>query len=78
LRIRQGLTPLAAIGLLIIMIGATVLTLADGAVVSALIPLVVGLLLAFVAYGHWRLTPQHGPTGLSDSASRRRPLSTES
>jgi uncharacterized membrane protein YphA (DoxX/SURF4 family) len=51
LRIRQGLTPLAAAGLVIIMIGATVLTLAGGEVAMALIPLVVGLLSAFVAYG---------------------------
>jgi hypothetical protein len=55
LRIRPGLTPLAAIGLVIIMIGATVLTLAADGVAPALIPLVVGLLLAFVAYGRWRL-----------------------
>ncbi len=53
LRIRPGLTPLAAAGLVIIMIGATVLTLAGGAVALALIPLVVGLLSAFVAYGRW-------------------------
>jgi uncharacterized membrane protein YphA (DoxX/SURF4 family) len=59
LRIRPGLTPLAAVGLVIIMIGATALTLAAGDVVSALISLVVGLLLVFVAYGRWRLaTPQ--------------------
>ena len=58
LRIRPGLTPLAAAGLVIIMIGATVLTLASSDVASALIPLVVGLLAAFVAYGRWRLTPQ--------------------
>ena len=51
LRIRPGLTPLAAAGLVIIMIGATVLTLAGGDVALALIPLVVGLLSAFVAYG---------------------------
>lgn len=51
LRIRPGLTPLAATGLVIIMIGATVLTLAGGDVAPALIPLVVGLLSAFVAYG---------------------------
>jgi hypothetical protein len=55
LRIRPGLTPLAAIGLVIIMIGATVLTLVADGVASALIPLVVGLLLTFVAYGRWRL-----------------------
>src|SRR5438874_1646836 len=53
LRIRPGLTPLAAAGLAIIMIGATVLTLSGGEVALALIPLVVGLLSAFVAYGRW-------------------------
>jgi hypothetical protein len=56
LGIRPGLTPLAASGLVIIMIGATMLTLAGvvpGGVASALIPLVVGLLSAFVAYGRW-------------------------
>ena len=57
LRIRPGLTPLAATGLVIIMIGATVVTLAGGDVALALIPLVVGLLSAFVAYGRWRLRP---------------------
>ncbi len=53
LHIRPGLTPLAAGGLVIIMIGATVFTLASGGVALALIPLVVGLLLAFVACGRW-------------------------
>ena len=57
LRIRPGLTPLAAAGLVIIMIGATVITLATIGAVLALIPLVVGLLTAFVAYGRWRLAP---------------------
>jgi len=57
LRIRPGLTPLAAAGLVIIMIGATVLSLEGGDITMALIPLVVGLLSAFVAYGRWRLSP---------------------
>jgi hypothetical protein len=61
LGIRPGLTPLAAVGLVIIMIGATVLALAgvvpSGGVAPVLIPLVVGLLSAFVAYGRWRLAP---------------------
>jgi DoxX-like family len=57
LRIRPDLTPLAAAGLVIIMIGATVLSLYSGPVATALIPLVVGLLAAFVAYGRWRLAP---------------------
>ena len=54
--IRPGLTPLAAAGLVIIMIGATVVTLMIGTMGMALIPIVVGLLAAFVAYGRWRLT----------------------
>jgi uncharacterized membrane protein YphA (DoxX/SURF4 family) len=55
LRIRPGLTPLAAAGLVIVMIGAIAYTLAAGDVASALMPLVVGILAAFVAYGRWRL-----------------------
>ena len=58
LRIRPGLTPLAAAGLVIVMIGATVVNLIGGALPVALITLVVGLLSAFVAYGRRRLTPQ--------------------
>src|SRR3989442_9028319 len=57
LRIRPGLTPLASAGLVIIMIGATVVTLAGGMVAVALMNLVVALLAAFVAYGRWRLAP---------------------
>jgi len=60
LRIRPGLTPLAAAGLVIIMIGATGITLVGGDVGTALIPLVVGLLAGFVAYGRWRLAPLRG------------------
>jgi uncharacterized membrane protein YphA (DoxX/SURF4 family) len=57
LHIRRGLTPLAAAGLLIIMIGATVISLASGLVAISLVPAMVGLLSAFVAYGRWRLVP---------------------
>ena len=63
LGIRPGLTPLAAAGLVIIMIGATVLTLVGVVPVGAamaLIPLMVGILSAFVTYGRWRLVPLHG------------------
>ena len=59
-RVRPGLTPLAASGLVIIMIGATVLTFAGDGDGPAIFPLVVGLLAAFVAYGRWRLAPQRG------------------
>ena len=50
-RIRVGLTPLAATGLVIIMIGATVVTLMGGTVAPALLPFIVGVLAATVAYG---------------------------
>jgi hypothetical protein len=73
LRIRPGLTPLAAAGLVIIMIGATVLTLAVGQVGPALISLVVGLLSAFVAYGRWRLAPLRGPVVDGRRLSSERP-----
>jgi len=63
LRIRPGLTPLAAAGLVIIMIGATVLTFAGDGFAMALPPLVVGLLAAFIAYGRWRLAPHRGRSG---------------
>src|SRR2546428_5685044 len=66
LRIRPALTPLAAAGLVIIMIGATALTLAAGDVAPGLISLVVGLLAAFVASAPWRLAPHRGPTGSTE------------
>jgi hypothetical protein len=56
LRVKPGLTPLAASGLVIIMIGATVISVPQG-VPMALFPLVTGILAAFVAYGRWRLAP---------------------
>lgn len=57
LRIQQVLTPLAAAGLVIIMAGATTITLAIGGGATALIPLVIGVLAAFVVYGRRRLVP---------------------
>ncbi len=53
---RPVLTPLAAAGLVIIMIGATVITLAGGMVAPALFPLGVGVLSALVAYGRRPVT----------------------
>lgn len=57
LRIRTGLTPLAAAGLVIVMTGATVITMLGGPIAPGLVPLVVGLLCAAVAYGRWRPAP---------------------
>jgi uncharacterized membrane protein len=51
LQIRPELTTLAALGLTVIMVGATLSTLAMGAGVLALMPAVLGVLTAAVAYG---------------------------
>jgi uncharacterized membrane protein YphA (DoxX/SURF4 family) len=56
-RIRPGLTPLAAFGLFIIMIGAAAVTMAGPGLGQAIGPFVFALLLAFVAYGRWKLAP---------------------
>ncbi|HEX2502007.1 MAG TPA: DoxX family protein [Methylomirabilota bacterium] len=60
LRIRPGLTPLAAAGLVVIMAGAVGLGFLTGDVKTVPVPLVTGLLLALVAYGRWRLAPHDG------------------
>lgn len=52
---RPELTPLAAAGLLIIMIGAVVTTAMGPGLVMAISPLVIGILCAFVAYGRWKI-----------------------
>ena len=49
--IRPQLTPLAALGLIVIMIGAVTITLMTQPVALAILPLVVGVLLCVVAYG---------------------------
>ena len=53
LHIREGLTPLAAAGLVIIMIGATISTIAVLGLAPAVLPSVVGTLAAVVAWGRW-------------------------
>jgi uncharacterized membrane protein YphA (DoxX/SURF4 family) len=58
-RIRTGLTPLAASGLVIIMLGATVLTptLLGMDVIMALPNVIIGALAAAIAYTRWQLAP---------------------
>ncbi|HSB10595.1 MAG TPA: DoxX family protein [Blastocatellia bacterium] len=70
LRIRPALTPLAAAGLVIIMIGATVINLLGGGVAAALITLLIGSLAAFVSYGRSRVIP-HGERSASHSEHSR-------
>ncbi len=51
LRIKPLLTPLAACGLALEMVGATTITVIGMGVAPALMPLVVGLLAVSIAYG---------------------------
>jgi hypothetical protein len=61
LRIRPELTPLAGAGLVVVMTGATVITVMGGSVPGAVVPFAVGLLAATVAYGRWHMTPGRAP-----------------
>ncbi len=62
LRILPGLTALAAAGLVVIMVGATVSTLAIGGGTLALPTLVLGLLSGFVALGRRPSASRGGTT----------------
>lgn len=59
--IQRRLTPIAAAGLVIIMIGAVIVTLMTGDIITALIPLIVGILLTIVSYFRWRSTSNETP-----------------
>lgn len=54
LRIHRELTPLAAAGLVVIMIGATTVTALGGEVGGALVPLVIGIIAVTIARGRWQ------------------------
>jgi hypothetical protein len=71
LGIRRELTCLAASGLVVIMVGATLVALAGGSVAGALMPFAVGVLLLFVAYGRWStLAVASGIEGPADFVPR--------
>lgn len=72
LRIKPFLTPLAAACLAFNMIGATVITLMTLGGAAALIPMLTGLLAAFVAYGRTRMIPrqERDASSLADSLRR--------
>jgi hypothetical protein len=57
LRIRPFLTPLAAAGLVLIMVGAVIIGAVGAGVAATIMPLLTGLAAGFVAYGRWRLIP---------------------
>ena len=63
LRIRRDLTPVAAVGLVIIMSGATTITIESGIIGGAAVPFVVGLLATLVVFGRrqWVSLPVFNP-----------------
>ena len=57
LRIRPVLTPIAAAALVVIMIGAVVVTVLGGSVAGAAFPAVVAIALCAIAYGRGSALP---------------------
>ena len=69
LKVRTGLVPLAAAGLMIVTLGATAFHLLNGdGLATASLPLIVALLSGFVAYGRRRLAPHAQPVPARDPA----------
>jgi len=58
-RIRTDLTPLAALGLTVIMIGAVTLTVLSMGIVPAIFPAVVGVVTALIAYNRRDALPAY-------------------
>ena len=56
-RIRTELTPLAAVGLTIIMVGATTVSVLAMGAAAGIFPAVVGVVTAWIAYGRARVAP---------------------
>jgi hypothetical protein len=61
-RIRTGLTPLAALGLVIVTVSATVYQLAAQQPANAAFALVMALLVGSVGYARWRVAPLRNST----------------
>ena len=70
-RIRMELTPIAAAGLVIIMIGATVITIAQGPAAGAIVPALVGALATYVARGRWETVRPAAPARLAPTTLAR-------
>jgi DoxX-like protein len=61
-RIRPGLVPLAAAGLVLVCTGGMVYQIASGETGNAIFAAALGLVCAFVGYGRWLLVPHRGRT----------------
>jgi uncharacterized membrane protein YphA (DoxX/SURF4 family) len=59
-RIQTRLTPLAALGLVIVMVGAAVWHVTRSEFTNIVSNVIMGGLAGFVAYGRWRLSPLRG------------------
>lgn len=57
LRIRTSLTPLAAAGLTAIMVGATTISVLAISAAAGILPAIVGVVTASIAYGRTRVVP---------------------
>jgi len=55
--VRTALTPLAAAGLTIIMIGATTVSILSAGIVGGIVPAVVGVITTYIAYNRARVVP---------------------
>ncbi|HUG32159.1 MAG TPA: DoxX family protein [Acidimicrobiia bacterium] len=56
-RVLPGLTVVAAVGLLIVMIGAVIWHSGRGEIQNIAVNVVNAVVLAYIAYGRWRLAP---------------------
>ena len=54
---KQFLTPLAALGLAVIMIGAIYVSIVGFGIANGIGPIVILLLLLWIAYARWRVRP---------------------
>jgi uncharacterized membrane protein len=59
-KIKTWLTPLAALGMILIMIGAAVYHIQRGEIPNIGINLLNAAVMAFIAYGRWKLRPLEG------------------
>lgn len=57
LRIRPSLTPLAASGLAVIMVGATTVSILAFSAAAGVFPAIVGIVTVAIAYGRGRVVP---------------------
>lgn len=78
LRVCTVLTPLAALGLVGVMIGAVTITAQTMGAGPAMFPLITGLLAAYVGYARWRVLPLASRAGSGKAASAYRSVTTGS